>query len=295
MKKFTLLLLIPMLYTGCNPTENKEITSDVSQEKDNLATMIDSLMYFRQTYQQTDLLSRYKPDLGMEEAYAIQKLILEEELKKGHTIAGYKMGGTVTTVESEFKPMFGFILDKNIVENDSTVSVKNFPGGSTMVEGEVGFILGKDFPNGVETMDELKAGIQSIVGGVEFAKPLAIAPENNEAAFSTNHVIATGLAQAGTMKGSVGAAVEGFDFENEIVQCYINDTLAAEGNGGKIFGTPLNALFWLANELPKHGLSLQSGMVVITGGLYQNPIIDGPADVRLEFTTLGTIRFKAGE
>ncbi|MDH5602802.1 MAG: hypothetical protein OEY51_02640, partial [Cyclobacteriaceae bacterium] len=172
MKKFTLLLLIPMLYTGCNPTENKEITSDVSQEKDNLATMIDSLMYFRQTYQQTDLLSRYKPDLGMEEAYAIQKLILEEELKKGHTIAGYKMGGTVTTVESEFKPMFGFILDKNIVENDSTVSVKNFPGGSTMVEGEVGFILGKDFPNGVETMDELKAGIQSIVGGVEFAKPL---------------------------------------------------------------------------------------------------------------------------
>ena len=293
MKKLLIILFIPLIYTGCSTSENKDQSAEVPKDTDDHSYMIDSLMYYRRAYQQTDLLSRLKPGLEAEEAYDIQKLILEEELKNGATIAGYKMGGTVTTEASEFKPMFGFILDKNIIGHDSVVSVKNFPGGSTMVEGEVGFILSKDFPNGVENMEELKDGIESVIGGVEFAKPLAIAPENNEEAFSTNHVIATGLAQAGTMKGAVGAPVEGFDYENEVVQCYINDSLAAEGYGGKIFGTPLNALLWLANELPKHGLSLKSGQVVITGGLYQNPIIDGPADVRLEFTTLGTIRFKS--
>ena len=80
--------------------------------------------------------------------------------------------------------------------------------------------------------------------------------------------------------------------EKETVKCFINDELVAEGISGNVFGTPIHALQSLANLLPKHGKYLKKGDVVVTGSLYQNPIIDSTSNVRLDFTNLGTIGFK---
>jgi len=256
-----------------------------------MTTIVDSLMYFRQQHQQTDILSRHLPALEKDEAYNIQNMLLERELNSGASLVGYKMGGTVTQDSANFKPLYGFILDKNLIAIDSTIAVANFPGGSVMVEGEVGFILGKDFPEGVATLEELKEGIDQVIGGVEFAQALARAPESDPDALTTYHILASGMGQAGTTKGIKGVSATEFDFGNEVVKCYINGELAAEGKSSNIYGTPLNALFWLVNNLSQKGAYLKKGNVVITGSMYQNPTISGPAEVRLEFSTLGEIRF----
>jgi len=291
MKNILLVLSFSIVLISCGNKTEKDENTVAAPEVDEVSMLIDSLMYFRKNFTQTDILSRYRKGLSRDDAYGFQKRLLEAELAAGATIAGYKMGGTVTDDPDNFKPMFGFVLNKNMISNDSAVSISNFPGNSTMVEGEVGFILGKDFPEGATDLEALKAGIESVVGGVEFAQPLAVAPEGQEEALAIEYVIATGLGQAGTIRGTTPLPVDGFDFENETVKCYINDSLAAEGHAGKIYRTPLNALLWLSKELPKHGQYLKKGQVVITGGLYTNPVINGPAEVRLEFATLGEIRF----
>ena len=217
--------------------------------------------------------------------------MLEQELATGARQIGWKMGGTVTADSASYDPMFGYMLDANLIEEDSVVSGKNFPGGQVMVEGEIGFVMKEDFKNGVTSMEELKAGIDYVVNAVEFAQSIAIPINKNQETMNINHIMASGMGQAGIIVGSGKANIEEFDMENETVKCFINDDLVAEGIASNIYGTPLNALYSLANILPKQGTFLKKGDIVITGSLYQNPTIDSTCNVRLEFESLGAINF----
>src|SRR5258707_123088 len=44
-----------------------------------------------------------------------------------------------------------------------------------------------------------------------------------------------------------------------------NGMLAEQGVGSNVLGDPRIALTWLANELPRHGMVLKAGQVLITG------------------------------
>ena len=71
--------------------------------------------------------------------------MLEKELAAGARLIGWKMAGTVTDDQASYDPLFGYILDKNMIKEDSMVAASNFPGGEVMVEGEIGFVMKEDF------------------------------------------------------------------------------------------------------------------------------------------------------
>ncbi|PHN08655.1 2-keto-4-pentenoate hydratase [Flavilitoribacter nigricans] len=292
MKTHTYLLLILGLCLGFLACQSSE-TTDTEVEEATLTTdqLADSIRYFRQNFEQTDFLSRRVHDLERQQSFDIQLKMLEQELAAGAKVVGWKMGGTATPDSAAFDPVFGYILDRYLVPTDSIVDSDHFPGGSMLVEGEIGFIIKNDLKEGVASKEALMDQIDQVIGAVEFAQSTAIPA--GEGPLNLNYVIATGMGQVGTLPGTVQVAPGDFDFDAETVRCYVNDELAAEGSSANIFGNPLNALYELANLLPTQGQYLKAGDIVITGSTYQNPSIDGPADVRLEFSTLGTINFKS--
>ncbi len=291
MMKTYLYSIVLITLIACDQNKNTSQQETEQAIPDKTAMLVDSLLYFRHHYEKTDILSRHLPDITREQAIAMQLAMLDKELATGARQIGWKMGGTVTADSASYDPLFGYILSNNLVKEDSTVWAENFPGGQVMVEGEVGFILNKDFKNGVNSIEALKEGIDYVVGAVEFAQPTAIPGKDDAEPLPINYVLASGMGQAGTIIGSKKIDVNAFDMKNETVKCFINGQLVAEGSASKVYGSPLHALYSLANMLPKYGSYLKQGDVVITGSLYDNPTIDSTSTVRLEYSTLGTISF----
>lgn len=290
---FTLcLLLLAAVLFACNNSTSTEATDSTVEEPATLTTsqLADSIRYFRDNYLQTDIVSRHIPDLERQQAFDLQLDALDKELAKGAKVVGWKMGGTATDDAAKFDPVFGYILNRFMVGEDHLVNSKNFPGGSILVEGEIGFVIKNDLKDGVASKEALMEQIDYVVGAVELAQATAI--PIGEGPLDLNYLVATGMGQVGTIKGDTKVAPQNFDFDNETVKCYVNGELAAEGTASNIFGNPLNALYELANLLPTQDRYLRAGDLVITGSIYQNPTVDGPAEVKLEFSSLGEIAFK---
>jgi 2-oxo-hept-3-ene-1,7-dioate hydratase len=290
MKNFLILFCTILLLTFCKTPEQKTI-EEPAIKVGPMDMLTNSILEARKNFKQTDLLSRELPNISRDQAFTIQLKMLEKELASGKKLIGYKMGGTAVPDSASFDPVFGYMLNSNVIEEDSTVMAKNFPGGDVMVEAEIGFKISKDFLNGVSSTEELKAGIEYVFGAVEFAKVIAIPIGDDTLTMNTNHIIASGTGQAGLIIGSGRAPIKEFDLDNETVSCLINGESKAEGISSNIYGNPLNALMAIANLLPKHGKFLKKGDVVITGSLYANPTINSTSDVLLKFSSLGEIHF----
>jgi 2-keto-4-pentenoate hydratase len=274
---------------ACNSPQQVTDTAEATNTSLSVDQIADSLQYIRANHLETDIVSRHFPELTREEAFAIQLATLEEELADGARLVGWKMGGTATADEAAFDPIFGYILDRYMIPEGGEVNSEEFPGGSAFVEAEIGFVMKDDLPDGVSSKEELLQHIDQVFGGMELAKGIAL--PTGEGPPSIDYVLATGMGQVGTIRGSKGVSPTDFDYDNETVKCYVNGQVVAEGKASNIFGNPLNALYELANLLPKQNLYLKAGDIVITGSMYQNPTIDGAAEVRLEFSSLGEINF----
>ncbi|MBI1893372.1 MAG: hypothetical protein HYS14_04600 [Candidatus Rokubacteria bacterium] len=61
------------------------------------------------------------------------------------------------------------------------------------------------------------------------------------------------------------------------------------GRGEAVLGHPLNALAWLANELPKWGRSLKAGEFVTTGTCTDIYVAKAGDNIQADFGTLGSV------
>lgn len=289
--KSILAIVILVGVISCGSVQKKKTDLANGGDVFNLEQLADSVLKARQSHSQTDILSRYIPDLKTADAYHIQFNMLEKERREGAKLMGWKLGGTATKDSTTFNPSLGYILDKNLIPDKGSIPVDHFPGGSVIVEAEIGFVMKKDMIKGVNSLAELISSIDYVVGAIEIAQSKAIS--SNETPLGINYVIASGMGHVGAIKGSVKLPPSGFDFEHEIAKCYINDTLVADGISSNIFGTPINVLYETVNILAKKGHPLKSGDLILTGSLYTNPLLKEPADIRVEFSTLGTLSFRS--
>lgn len=291
MIKFYISIIALVSLVACSQYKNTSARETEQALPDKTAMLIDSILYFRHHFEKTDILSRHLPDITREQAIEMQLAMLKKELATGAHQIGWKMGGTITDDSTAYDPLFGYILGKNLMREDSMVSAENFPGGQVMVEGEIGFVLKNDFENGVKSMEALKEGIDYVVSAVEFAQATAIPINDDPETLTINHIMASGMGHAGLIIGTGKINANEFDMESETVKCFINGKLVTEGISSRVYGSPLYALYSLANILPKYGTHLKKGDVVVTGSLFDNPTIDNTCQVRLEYSTLGNITF----
>lgn len=259
------------------------------------ATQIDvpgvaaKLLEYRDKAEQTNLIAKTLPDLDLDTAVAIQLSMMEQELGRGARLVGWKMGGANVGSAAEFDPIFGYVLDKYLIQPGGVFPMSRAPASSARVEGEIGYVLSKDLPDGAASIEELRDSVAYVVGAVEIVQQIAIAADGGKA--PTNDALASGLAQLAVIEGSTQIPLDEFRDMPETVRCLIDGEIVAEGDSTKMWGGPLNALFGLANVMSKYGEYLKAGQIVVTGSLYSNPTIDAAADVRLEFSTLGEIEF----
>ena len=253
------------------------------------------LLEVERTNSVTRALATGYPDMTRERAYDIQLLALEKERERGRQLVGWKMGGTrVVDPSGSADPSFAYMLDTDNLVLGQTLDPGVYVGDSVLVEAEVAFVIGKDIHQPVKSREELYDAVESVRGAVEIISTRVLPGIAGEAA-TMNHMVAARLSHAGVLLSDEQFDIATFDAANEQAVALIEGEEEAAGRSNQIMNSsPVEALEWLANTLPEHGMYLRAGDIVITGSLYANPTLKAGQRAVVRFSSLGSLSVTLG-
>ena len=230
--------------------------------------------------------------LSLDEAYAIQQLVIGRRLANGEEVVVYKVGCTSRAIRKQFglnEPICGRLMQPHIFHGDTTLDWKNFHRPA--VEPEFVLRMARDVSDLVGPEDSLLDFIDFVSPGIEvhhydwwFGEP------------TVQELIGSNGIHACVVMGDEKVSPHQFDWDLEGVGIFTNGELSDSGIGAEIMGGPMCSLRWLANHLLQRGELLQAGQIVIPGSAVSLvPVALGDV-MTARFTHLGvaTAKFREG-
>ncbi len=295
----SMLFIVSACSTQQTETGSREITEQLGPNE-HLQTIADHLLQARRNQQFTRALALRYPKMDRVSAYRIQLMTLEAQEEAGESLAGWKMGGTrITEPGVPPGPLFGYSLESQVYQSGERFHLRKLTTDEPMVEAEITVWIGEDLPGPGISRDELLRAIDGISGGVEIIssrqRPVSEDQPDTE---TTAHLIADGVSHGGAIFNGKRLALDAVDFDREEAWITVNGEEQARGSAQAIMGEagdPMDAVLWLANELPKHGRQLREGDFILTGSLYENPTMGAGDKAVVSFTSLGSIEVRLVE
>ncbi len=226
-------------------------------------------------------------ELSIEEAYEVQAMSVEDRVKKGERVIGWKVGATSHPVMDQLKvrePFLGCMTTKS--DYSSLPEIKTSDFFKLAVEGEIAFVMGMPLRGpGITHTDVLRA-TSGIMGAVEL-----VDSRIKDWDATPIEAVADNAFHAGIILGPIMRPISGFDLIHEGVVLRKNANLLASACGVEALGNPLNVVTWLANKLAELDKEIRAGEIVSTGSLTTFFFVEPGDLVEVSFSNLGTIRF----
>lgn len=202
------------------------------------------------------------PELGIDDAYAIQLRNVRKALAGGLCITGKKIGLTSLAMQNMFgvnEPDYGHLMaDMEIkdgcVRRDDLLQPR--------VEGEVAFVLKRDIVGPDVTIEQVLAATDYVTSAIEIVDSrirdwkIKLIDTVSDNASSCRYVL-------GKEKISPSEVV----LPEIKMSLYKNGEMVSEGSGADVLGHPAMCVAWLANKLLRYGVTLKAGEVVLSGAL----------------------------
>lgn len=226
------------------------------------------------------------------DAYQAQSILVERMLAAagGGSAApiGYKVACTSSIACRLFGadgPVFGRLLSCFSWPDGTTLSAARFP--MTALEPEFAFRMKSDVPE-IPT-PWTRETISSHIGEMIPALELVGQRFDGWSAYSDKSLAADNAVNLGWISGDATNGWREVDLADHPVALRVNGEELLAGNGANVMGNPLNAVAWLANTLPEHGLGLRAGDLVTTG-VCTDIHVSGPGEcVQADFGELGSV------
>jgi 2-keto-4-pentenoate hydratase len=218
------------------------------------------------------------PALTVEDAYAVQDVIIDGRLGRGRRIAGWKLG--LTSADPPATPISGTLLDNMVVPSGSRLSQSTMVG--PMVEAEIVVEMGRTLEDPA-TVEELAGGPHRIGGGIEVIDYRTVESQGPIDWIADNSTVAYAV---------VGATVPVAEVSPGDIDVVLSQDgrALASGRGDLVMGNPLTAVAWLSRHLTERGRALHEGDVVLTGSLTGHHVVPaGESEFTAVFTGLGTV------
>lgn len=258
---------------------------------ENSRTVESWVKALNQAYRSVKLIASLSDTFGnlsTEDAYQVQFRMLDNRLKQGERLIGWKVGATSAAVRSSFlfpvtEPVFGWMTDKSDYSGRDEISASSFC--NLRMEAEIDLVLRAPLKGpGVTNADVINAAsgamaaVELVGGRLKERKTLS-------------DLVADNSGHAGIVLGPFMKGVMDFDLRYESVIISKNGRHEASACGCEVMGNPLNAVSWLANKLAQFGRELSAGAVISTGSLTRViPLAPGDV-VNVSFNNLGYIQF----
>ena len=228
-----------------------------------IQTLGDSLYQALRSNSVIDPITNQYPDMTIEDAYAVQKRMIDRRVQDGEVIVGKKIGVTsraVMNMLGVYQPDFGYMMDRMIVNEGESIAM------STLIqpkaEGEIAFLLKKDLMGPGLSNADILAATECVIPCFEI-----VDSRIRDWKIKIQDTVADNASCGVFVLGDSAVSPRKVDLSTCGMVLEKNGEIIATGSGAAAMGSPVNAIAWLANTLGRLGVPLKAGEVVLSGAL----------------------------
>lgn len=225
-------------------------------------TMVERYLAARRGNVQLVPLSEEYGLFSLEAAYYVQESLARQVVALDGPVVGYKVAYASEAARKQFnipEPARGPLFAAQRVPNGSTLPANVFQ--EITLETEIAFTIGRRIDRPVKDVNELRRYVR----WVHVAFDAGNFPYNTADVSATPaDMIAIGT---GAYRFVVGPAFPAADVDIDDIPLTLsrNGERLRDSSTKEVLGSPWNSLLWCANHLNGYGLTLEPGMVVLTG------------------------------
>ena len=228
-----------------------------------IQTLGDSLYQALRSNSVIDPITNQYPDMTIEDAYAVQKRMIDRRVQDGEVIVGKKIGVTsraVMNMLGVYQPDFGYMMDRMIVNEGESIAM------STLIqpkaEGESAFLLKKDLMGPGLSNADILAATECVIPCFEI-----VDSRIRDWKIKIQDTVADNASCGVFVLGDSAVSPRKVDLSTCGMVLEKNGEIIATGSGAAAMGSPVNAITWLANTLGRLGVPLKAGEVELSGAL----------------------------
>lgn len=216
---------------------------------------------------QIGLLSLRHPEIGMDDAYAVQNAICTAKLAQGRRVIGWKIGLTSKAMQYALGidiPDSGILFDDMAFDHGATVPAGRFI--QPRIEAEIAFVLKSAIGGADVTRADVIAATDYVAPAIEILDTRIVRVDaetgKTRSVFDT---ISDNAANAGIVLGPQRHAVDAFDLRWVGAITTRDGAVEETGLGAGVLNDPVESVVWLARRMAQYGQSIEPGQVILSG------------------------------
>jgi 2-oxo-hept-3-ene-1,7-dioate hydratase len=249
------------------------------------------LLHAEATGTQIGLLTKRHPEMGMDDAYAIQNAIYRAKLEQGRSVVGWKIGLTSKAMQYALNidiPDSGILFDDMVFDHGATVPAGRFI--QPRIEAEIAFVMKSAIGGADVTRDDVLAATDYVAPSIEILDTRILradpATGDTRKIFDT---ISDNAANAGIVLGPQKHGVEDFDLRWVGAITSRNDEVEETGLGAGVLNDPVESVVWLARRMAGYGQSIAPGQVILSGSFIRPIECPSGAQITADFGAFGSV------
>ena len=249
------------------------------------------LLRAEETREQIGLLTKRYPEMGMDDAYAVQSAIYRAKLQQGRTVVGWKIGLTSKAMQYALNiniPDSGILFDDMVFANGAIVPKERFI--QPRIEAEIAFVMKSSVGGEDVTREDVIAATDYVAPSLEIldTRILRVDPETN-AKRKIFDTISDNAANAGVVLGSERHGVDGIDLRWVGAIASSNGEVEETGLGAGVLNDPIESVVWLARRMAKYKQSIQPGQIILSGSFIRPIECPSGTAIHADFGTFGSV------
>jgi 2-oxo-3-hexenedioate decarboxylase len=226
------------------------------------------------------------PELSIDEAYSIQKKLIEKRMEKTRSKRiGIKLGLTSKAKQKMMgvhEAIYGYLLSDMLAFEWEPLQQHRLI--HPKAEPEIAFIMGEDLQGEhVQGADVMRAA-RFVVAAIE-----VIDSRYKDFRFTLPDVVADNCSSAKLILGSKMAKPEELDLAGIGMVMSKNGEMVTTGAGSAVLGHPAEAVAWAVQKLAQRGEGLKKGDIVLSGAVSEAVAFDIDDTIIAQFDGLGSV------
>ena len=238
--------------------------------------------------QEVTMITGDYPDMGWDDAYAIQDEIKRRKEARGNKTVGLKAGLTSFAKMKQMgveTPVFGFVSD--YMARPDGGEIKHSELIHPKVEAEICIVTKAPLKGPGCNVAAVMAATDFVIPAVEI-----IDSRYKDFKFDLKSVIADNTSSSRFVIGGRPRDLSDLDLRTLGVVLEINGEIKSMAAGAAVLGNPLAAVAMMANHLGARGQEIPAGSFIMTGGVTEAIAVAAGDSINVRFQDLGSISMR---
>lgn len=242
----------------------------------------EALYLAEQSRRQIGLLSQAYPDMGLDQAYAVQAALVARKIAAGNPQIGWKIGLTSRAMQEALQittPDSGVLLADMLFPSGGTIPAGRFI--QPRVEAEIAFVMKAPLAGAGLTRADVLAATDYVCASLEIldTRIQRVDPATGNIRRVTD-TISDNAANAGLVLSDMRHAPEAFDLRWVGALVKRDGVVEETGLGAGVLDDPVTGILWLLDRLAQYGQGIKAGDILLSGSFIRP--IEAPIGSRFE-------------